>query len=75
MLNNGAIKTDDNLCTIAGMLCVAHVLGPDAGSELAPGAKRWRSTGGGKDVNGDNAATYFLVGRYAIDVLAAPRPG
>lgn len=73
MLNNGAIKEDDNLCTIAGMLCVAHVLGPDSGSELAPGAKRWRNTGGGKDINGNNAATFFLLGRYAIDVLASPR--
>ncbi len=73
MQNNGAIKDEDNLCTIAGMLCVAHILGPDSGTELAPGAKRWRTTGGGKDVNGNYASTYFLLGRYAIDVLAAPR--
>ena len=73
MQNNGAIKEDDNLCTIAGMLCVAHILGPDSGTELAPGAKRWRATGGGKDINGNYASTYFLLGRYAIDVLAAPR--
>jgi hypothetical protein len=73
MQNNGAIKEDDNLCTIAGMLCVAHILGPDAGSEINPGAKRWRSTGGGTDANGNYASTYFLLGRYAIDVLAAPR--
>ena len=72
MLNNGSIKDDDNLCTIAGMLCVAHILGPGSGTELEPGAKRWRNTGGGKDINGNNAATYFLLGRYAVDVLAAP---
>ncbi len=73
MQNSGAIKEDDNLCTLAGMLCVAHILGPDSGTELAPGAKRWRTTGGGKDINGNYASTYFLLGRYAIDVLAAPR--
>lgn len=71
MENNSAIKSDDNLCTIAGMLCVAHILGPTAGTELNPGAKRWRETGGGQDVNGNYGATYFLLGRYAVDVLAA----
>lgn len=71
MENNGAIKSDDNLCTIAGMLCVAHILGPDAGTELAPGAKRWRETGGGRDVNGNYGSVYFLLGRYAVDVLAS----
>lgn len=71
MVNNNAIKSADNLCTIAGMLCVAHILGPDVGTEKDPGAKRWRETGGGKDINGNYAAYYFALGRYAIDVLAA----
>lgn len=71
MENNGAIKADDNLCTIAGMLCVAHIIGPGPGTELKPGAKRWRNTGGGQDVNGNYGSLYFLLGRYAVDVLAA----
>jgi hypothetical protein len=70
MEKNGAIKADDNLCTIAGMLCVAHILGPELGTELDPGAKRWRNTGSGKDVNGNYGTVFFLLGRYAIDVLA-----
>jgi hypothetical protein len=73
MENNRSIKVDDNLCTIAGMLCVAHVLGPDTGTEQAPGAKRWRETGSGQDINGSNGSVYFLLGRYAVDVLAAVR--
>jgi len=71
MLNNEAIKTTDNLCTIAGMLCVAHVLGAGVGTDKDPGAKMWRSTGGGKDINGATGTSYFSLGRYAIDVLAA----
>ena len=71
MLNNGAITSADNLCTIAGMLCVAHILGPGTGTEKSPGAKRWRETGGGQDINGNFAAYYFALGRYAVDVLAA----
>lgn len=71
MVNNNAITDTDNLCTIAGMLCVAHILGPGVGTEKAPGAKRWRETGGGQDINGNFAAYYFALGRYAVDVLAA----
>lgn len=71
MVKNQAIKEDDNLCTIAGMLCVAHILGPDLGTELAPGAKLWRQTGSGKDDLGNYGTRFFLIGRYAIDVLAS----
>jgi hypothetical protein len=71
MSNNGAIKSTDNLCTIAGMLCVAHILGPGVGTEKYPGAKRWRETGGGQNINGYTGTYFFALGRYAIDVLAA----
>jgi len=71
MSNNGSIKTLDNLCTIAGMLCVAHILGPGIGTEKNPGAKRWRETGGGQNVNGFTGTYFFALGRYAIDVLAS----
>jgi len=71
MNNNGAIKSTDNLCTIAGMLCVAHILGPGVGTEKDPGAKRWRETGGGQNINGFTGTYFFALGRYAIDVLAA----
>lgn len=59
----GGIKPDDDLCTIAGLIQVAHLLG-------AGGAKNWRNSGGGQDANGTTGATYFNRGRYAIDVLA-----
>ena len=68
---NQGIKADDNLCTIAGMLSVAHILGPSSGTEQFPGAVRWRSTGGGQDANGNTGNLYFGLGRYAVDVLAA----
>ena len=68
---NGGIKEDDNLCTIAGMLCVAHRLGPDLGTDQNPGALKWRQTGGGQDINGNTGGLYFSLGRYAIDVLSA----
>jgi hypothetical protein len=75
MLSNGAIKGDDTPCTVAGMLCVAHLLGPNTGTERNPGAKGWRQTGGGQDANGTTGGTYFNLGKYAIDVLAAPTTG
>lgn len=57
------IKPDDDLCTVAGMLCVAQLLG-------ATGARNWRYTAAGQDANGSTGAVYFNRGRYAIDVLA-----
>lgn len=63
MVRIGAIKSDDDLCTVAGLIQVAHLLG-------AGGAKSWRNSGGGADANGTTGATYFNRGRYAIDVLA-----
>ena len=68
--NSGILPTD-NLCTIAGMLAVAHILGPDSGTEQYPGSVRWRYTGGGQDINGNTGNLYFSLGRYAVDVLAA----
>lgn len=58
---SGLTKTDD-VCTVAGMLSVSHLLG-------AGGAKSWRQTGGGQDANGTTGADYFNSGRYAVDVL------
>ena len=56
------IKGDDDLCTVAGMLCVAHLLG-------AAGARKWRYSAIG-ELNGSTGAVYFNRGRYAIDVLS-----
>ena len=64
LVRNGGIKEGDDLCTVAGMLSVAHLLG-------VTGAKRWRSTGGGADAFGTTGTMYFNRGRYAVDVLAA----
>ena len=63
LLKNGGIKDTDDLCTVAGMLTVAHLLG-------ATGSKNWRMTASGADANGTTGAMYFNRGRYAIDVLS-----
>lgn len=65
LVRNGGIKEGDDQCTIAGMLSVAHLLGP-------AGAKKWRESAGGSDANGMTGSKYFNRGRYAVDVLAAP---
>jgi len=62
------ISSDDDLCTVAGMLCVAHLLG-------ASGARKWRYTAAGGDANGTDGATYYNRGRYAIDILALDGTG
>lgn len=64
LLRIGGIKGEDDPCTVAGMLQVAHLLG-------AGGAKTWRKDGGGADANGTTGAVYFNKARYAIDVLAS----
>ena len=60
----GAISPGDDLCTVSGMLAASHLIG-------AGGAKTWRNTGGGQDANGTTGTSYFNMGRYAVDVLAA----
>jgi hypothetical protein len=65
MVGSKAIKPDDDLCTIAGMICVAQLLG-------GAGAKKWRTTAAGADAYGSTGEKYFNIGRYAIDVLANP---
>lgn len=57
------IKPEDTVSTIAGMLCVAHALGPVA-------AKRWRDSGVGEDVYKTPGGVYFGIGQYAVDVLS-----
>jgi len=64
----GAIKNDDDLCTVAGMLAVGHLLGPG-------GAKTWRFSASGSDANGTTGEMYFNIGRYAIDVLSPQSTG
>jgi hypothetical protein len=65
LLKNRGIKDGDDLCAIAGMLCVSHLLGPNRG-----GALGWRSSGVGVDANGTSGTDYYNAGRYAIDVLS-----
>jgi hypothetical protein len=60
---NGGITDSDDVCTVAGMLTVAHLLG-------AGGANSWKCTGGGSDANGTTGGDYYNLGRYAIDVLS-----
>lgn len=63
LLRTGGIKEGDDLCTVAGMLTVAHLIG-------AGGAKKWRMSAAGSDANGTTGTTYYNMGRYAVDVLA-----
>lgn len=57
----GAITTNDALDVQAGMLFVAHLLGPQA-------ALTWRVSGSSSNI----PAGYYNAGRYAISVLAQP---
>lgn len=59
------IRPTDDICTVAGMLCAAHMLG-------AAEATRWRhgKARRGTDAFGTTGEEYFLIGRYAVDVLA-----
>ena len=68
LLGNKGIKDGDDLCTVAGMLCVAQLLG-------ATGAKNWRYSAQGKDANGSSGTIYYNRGRYAIDIVANSGPG
>ena len=63
LLSLKALSSDDDQCTVAGMLAAAHLIG-------ANGAANWRNTGVGQDANGTTGTTYFNMGRYAVDVLA-----
>ena len=65
LIANGGIKSDDDICTAAGMLFVAHQF------RSADLAKKWRDTDTGTDALGQTGDIYFNQGRYAIDVLYA----
>lgn len=64
LLKTSALQAGDDQCTVAGMLAASHLLG-------AGGAKTWRNSGGGADANGTTGTSYYNMGRYAVDVLAA----
>ena len=60
----GGIKDDDDICTAAGMLFVAHQF------RSTSKALEWRKKGELVDVLGISGAVYFNHGRHAIDVLS-----
>jgi hypothetical protein len=63
MCKIGAITSEQPPEDIAGMLAVAHLLGPG-------GAKNYRNGQSGADAYGTTGATYFNKGKYAVAVLA-----
>jgi hypothetical protein len=65
LVANGGIKPDDDVCTAAGMMFVAHQMGS------ADLAAKWRKDGSIFDSQGRDGAVYYNQGRYAIDILAA----
>ena len=65
LIANGGIKADDDICTAAGMLFVAHQF------RSVDTAKKWRDSDAGTDALGKTGDVYFNQGRYAIDVLYA----
>lgn len=65
LLASGGIKSDDDVCTAAGMLFVAHQM---RSTSLA---KQWRTNGGVLDTQKRDGSVYYNQGRYAIDVLEA----
>jgi hypothetical protein len=68
LLANGAIKSDDDVCTAAGMMFVMHEY------RTADATKQWRADGMSSSNQMDSSITGFAMynhGRYAVDVLAA----
>jgi hypothetical protein len=63
LCRNGTITKDLPSNDQAGILAVAHLLGPT-------GANRWRAGAGGQDANHTSGSSYFQTGRYAVSVLA-----
>jgi Type VI secretion system/phage-baseplate injector OB domain/D-alanyl-D-alanine carboxypeptidase len=62
--SNGGIKSDDDVCTTAGMMFVSHQM------RSASKALEWRTKGLVKDATGRDGAVYYNHGRYAVDILA-----
>ena len=65
LVASGGIKSDDDVCTAAGMMFVAHQM------RSVDLAVRWRKDGLIFDALGRDGAVYYNQGRYAIDVLEA----
>ena len=64
MCKIGAVTSEQSAADVAGMLAVAHLLGPG-------GAKNYRQGNtGGADQYGTTGAQYFQTGQYAVAVLA-----
>ena len=61
--NTGAIKSDDSQFTQAGMLLVAHLIGPES-------AETWRVTGNDSGQTA-KAKEYYKMGQYAAEVLGS----
>jgi len=71
LVANGGIKSDDDVCTAAGMMFVVHEL------RTAAAAKQWRDKGDAA-ISSSNVmdpsltgSVMYNQGRYAIDILAA----
>ena len=65
LVASGGIKSDDDVCTAAGMLFVAHQM------RSVNKAVDWRTKGLVTDALGRDGGTYYNQGRYAIDILAS----
>jgi hypothetical protein len=68
LIANGGIKSDDDVCTAAGMMFVVHEY------RTADAAKQWRSDGMSASNQMDSSltgATMYNQGRYSVDILAA----
>jgi hypothetical protein len=59
----GAVRTDDDAVTVAGLLKTAHLLG-------AGGANSWRKGKGGEDAYGTSGDDYFAQGKFAVATFA-----
>jgi hypothetical protein len=69
LVSGGGIKSDDDICTAAGMLFVSHQF------RSTDTAIKWRNEGAVTDSLGRNGSIYYNQGRYAIDVLSAGGAG
>jgi hypothetical protein len=70
LIGNGTITATNTPEEVSGLLMVAHLLGPNEGTDEQPGAAGWRKCKGGKDGNGTTGNSYYQTGKYAAVVLA-----
>lgn len=69
LVATGAIKSGDDICTVAGMIAVSYFFRNGSNSPVDK-ARYWRIQGTQTNIDGVSGAVAYNHGRYAIDVLS-----